>query len=312
MPRRPLSAALAAEVVMADGGLSTLLEAAGVRPTGPMWTGEVLATRPEAVGAAHEAALAAGARVVLTAGYQISRRGAVASGRPEGVADRLLVEANRVALAARSRRRRDGWVAASIGPFGAALADRSEYRGGYAATDDELRIFHRERLKVLAEAQHDPSTRVDLWWCETFPEGREIEGLADELLVTVGTLDADSAPELVVTMTVVADGRVPTGEPVDEALGPMLAADPNTPGGPVAVGVNCCGPGHVAPALQRLARATPLPLVAKPNLAGSLGPTDGLVATWLDLRARLVGGCCGTGAAELRALADELERHRPR
>src|SRR4030088_2672084 len=64
---------------------------------------------------------------------------------------------------------------ASIGPYGAMLADGSEYRGHYALDDAALADFHRPRLQVLARA------RADLLACETIPSLREAQVLASLL-----------------------------------------------------------------------------------------------------------------------------------
>ena len=317
-----LAEALGRGPVMADGGLSTVLAELGATPAGAqpsgergwaLWTGEVLATRPATVEEAHVRMLRAGARVVLAAGYQVSRMGAVASGRRPEEGDELLVEATRRAVAARdamrAHRPESAWVAASIGPYGAALADGSEYRGRYATGRRELAAFHRERLEVWTEAQRPRSTRADLWWCETIPDGTEVDVLADELDRAVAALGERGLPipEIVVTMIVGSDGRCPTGEPVAEALAPFLGG-----GGPqpIAVGVNCCAPADVAVALERLSTVTRLPLVAKPNLGGWDGDI-GSLRRWLDVGARLIGGCCGTGTAELANLARLLSAYRP-
>jgi len=318
-----LAEALGRGPVMADGGLSTVLAELGAAPSGggsALWTGEVLATRPAAIEEAHARMISAGARVVLAAGYQVSRMGAVASGRRPEAGDELIVEATRRAVTARNRMRaqRPGpaWVAASIGPYGAALADGSEYRGRYAIGRPDLAEFHRGRLEVWVEAQRQLSTRADVWWCETIPDGVEAEVLGDELGRSVAALGEQGlpAPEIVVTMTVRSDGRCPTGEPVDEALAPILGGGALKP---IAVGVNCCAPADVTPALERLAGVTRLPLVAKPNLGGAWNAADGRfdgagpstpdperLLRWLDVGARLIGGCCGTGTAELAELAD--------
>ena len=347
-----LGAALHQGPVMADGGLSTVLGELGAPPLGPgtlgagslgaeslgaaslgagalgagsaLGPGEVLATRPTPVEEAHVRMLRAGAQVVLAAGYQVSRLAVVASGRRPEDADALLVEATRRAVAARDRvgaHERSPWVAASIGPYGAALGDGSEYRGRYDIGRNELAEFHRERLEVWVEAQRHRSTRADVWWCETIPDGVEIMVLADGLADSLATLVERGlpAPEIVMTMTVGPDGRCPTGEPVGEALAPVLDA---AAWAPVAVGVNCCDPADVADALERLSAVTPLPLVAKPNLggvwdaaagrfqrAGTFTPDPERLRQWTDGRARLIGGCCGTGTAGLADLARRLSAH---
>lgn len=358
-PNPTLAAALDRGPIVADGGLSTVLDQLGTPASGPLWTGEVLASRPDQVRRAHRAMLDAGAQVILASGYQVSGRTALLSGRSAATADRLLVEANRLV-----REARDGWaanaetssaaspapisatatasvpaastasvsawcagrawVAASIGPFGAALADGSEYQGEYGLTVAALTAFHRERLDVLAAAQASPPTSVDVWWFETVPDPDEVAALVAGLAPVLAELDVARlpVPEVIVTMTVGRDGRVPTGAPIDEALAPMLRLDPTDPARPVALGVNCCAPQDVAPALDRLAMSTDLPLVAKPNLSGTWDHVAGVfvgavsdgsssaghrpLEAWLDLGARLIGGCCGTGTFQLSRIAAQL------
>lgn len=314
---------------MADGGLSTVMAELGVAPAelprGPLWTGEVLAARPDTVEAAHLTMLRCGAQVVLSAAYQVSRASAAATGRDPLEGDRLLVEASRRAVAARDRWVAAGsgtaWVAASIGPYGATLADGSEYRGRYGVGREALAKFHRLRLAVLVEAQRSAATRVDAWWCETIPDGLEVEVLVDELGRAVAALVERRlpAPELIMTMTVRAGGRCPTGEPIVEALAPLLNGGFAVPS---AVGVNCCAPADVAASLERLSAVTSLPLAAKPNLGGRWNPERGQFAPegssetsrldhWLARGARLIGGCCGTGTAELAQLARRLVEPAP-
>lgn len=105
-PNPTLAAALDRGPIVADGGLSTVLDQLGTPASGPLWTGEVLASRPDQVRRAHRAMLDAGAQVVLASGYQVSGRTALLSGRSAATADRLLVEANRLV-----REARDGWAA---------------------------------------------------------------------------------------------------------------------------------------------------------------------------------------------------------
>lgn len=308
-----LGAALGRGPVMADGGLSTMLGELGAAPStaglvGALWTGEVLADRPSVVEAAHVRMFEAGARVVLAAGYQVSEMSAVAAGRSADEGDTLLVEATRRAVSARDHamvsRPEPSWVAASIGPYGAVLADGSEYRGRYGIDREELAEFHRRRMSVWVDAQRDRSTAADVWWCETIPDGAEIAVLAGALTGAVGELVERglAVPEVIVTMTVVSDGRCPTGEPISEAMAPLL--DGGAPS-PIAVGVNCCDPDDVAAALDRLSTVTSLPLVAKPNLGSGWSPRH--LRRWLEGGARLVGGCCGTGTAELADLAGQLD-----
>src|SRR5262245_48703645 len=197
-----------------------------------------------------------------------------------------------VALARRARddRRPDGWVAASVGPYGAYLADGSEYRGDYDLDVAGLRAFHRPRLEVLTAAG------ADVLAVETIPCLAEVEALCAELDGTGVTA----------WLSLSADGdRTRAGEPLADAW--AMAADVDEV---VAVGVNCCIPGDVTTALAGVSG----PLVAYPNSGqgwdavrrawtGESAFDPGAVGSWLDAGARLVGGCCRVGPDDITEVA---------
>src|SRR3954469_7108473 len=168
-----LSEALADASIVLDGGLATQLEAAGQDLSDELWSARLLAENPDAVRAAHLAYLLAGAQVITTASYQatlpaLARRGY------DGPA--LLRRSVTLAVEAIHRYRQQSpvgplWLAASVGPYGAMLADGSEYRGNYGLSVAELVAFHRPRLAILAEAG------PDVLALETVPDVREAQAL---------------------------------------------------------------------------------------------------------------------------------------
>ncbi len=298
-PSLSLAAALAAGPVVLDGGLSTELEARGHDVSSALWSARLLREDPAAVVAAHAAFAAAGAQVATTASYQATVGGFAAVGVDRGEA--LALVARSVDLA------REGapgaWVAGSVGPYGAALADGSEYTGAHV--DDVgvagLRAFHRPRMAALAEAG------ADVLACETVPAAAEAEALVAEA-------DALGVP-IWLSLTTVLDGeggvRTRRGEPAAEVFALARGV-----GAVVAVGVNCTDPAGVAPALAAAAVAG-LPLVAYPNSGegwdaaarrwtGTGGVDPAAVTGWVAAGARLVGGCCRVGPAGVRALAAAL------
>lgn len=305
---------LAVGPVVLDGGLSTELEARGADVGSALWSARLLRDDPAAVVAVHAAFAAAGAQVATTASYQATVEGFVAAGLDAGTARRLIAES--VALARQGAP--GAWVAGSVGPYGAFLADGSEYTGAYAdpgwtgrtgggLTVAELRAFHRPRMALLAEAG------ADVLACETVPAAREAEALVAEA-------DALGVPVwLSLTPVVDDDGAVRTrrGEPADEvfALARGVAAV-------VAVGVNCVPPTAIGPAV-RAAAATDLPVVAYPNSGEawdaarrrwtgppSIAAPD--VAGWVREGARLVGGCCRVGPELVAGIATAVDGLRPR
>ena len=190
-------------------------------------------------------------------------------------------------------------MAGSVGPYGAMLADGSEYRGDYDPGAVALTDFHRPRIEALVEAG------ADLLAFETIPTIREAE-------VLVGLLDDVATPAWLSYSC--RDGRsTSAGEPIEAAV--AVGAHPRI----VAVGINCTAPRHL-PALLAAARtATDLPLIAYPNggerwdaasrrwLADDGGGYDpAVVASWAELGATWLGGCCGTGPADIAALAGQV------
>ena len=168
----PLATALAAGPVVLDGGLSTELEARGHDVSSALWSARLLRDDPAAIVAAHAAFAAAGAQVATTASYQATVEGFGAFGIGAAEARRLI--ASSVALAQEGQG--EGWVAGSVGPYGAMLADGSEYTGAYVdeVGVDRLREFHRPRMEILAEAG------AHVLACETVPAAAEAEALIAE------------------------------------------------------------------------------------------------------------------------------------
>ncbi|MDF2991167.1 MAG: homocysteine S-methyltransferase [Microbacterium sp.] len=280
-----LSAAIAERPVVLDGGLGTLLEVRGNDVSSALWSAQVLRDDPDEIRAAHAAFAEAGAEVLITSSYQVGFGGPI----PDAEIDTLLRRS--VALA---RDAADAWVAASVGPIGALRADGSEYTGEYGLSVAQLRAAHRRRLHVLAEAG------ADLLAVETIPSSVEVEALALELaelgLPAFVSLSGDS-----------------TGFATPGSRSAALAVAASVPG-VLAVGVNCCAPGTVLPAL---AEAPAAPLVAYPNTGerwdaetrtwhGGAAPLAEAAPAWVACGASLVGGCCRSTPADIAAIAAAL------
>ena len=299
MSRPALAAALARSVVVLDGGLATKLEAQGHDLSSSLWSARLLADDPEAVRAAHAAFFAAGAAVATTASYQASIEGFARAGVDRAGTERLLRRS--VALAVQAREATDEperrWVAASVGTYGAARADGSEYRGDYGLTVDQLRAWHRPRLQLLA------GTEADVLACETVPCLAEAEALVAEVQ------QADRPAWLSLTC---AGDRTRAGEPAVEGFALARGIDQV-----VAVGVNCTDPDDVPELVGLAARASGKPVVVYPNSGerwdaerrawsgeGALQPAA--VRSWVAAGARLVGGCCRVSPADLADLVAAL------
>ena len=299
--------ALAAGVVPLDGGLSTELEAAGHDVSSSLWSARLVEQDPAAVVAAHTRFFAAGARVATTASYQVSAQGFAAAGLGADAADRSLRRSVALAQDARDRAGLAGsaWVAGSVGPYGAVLADGSEYTGAYAGPDgldlDRLRRFHRPRLHALADAG------ADVLACETLPAALEVEAL----LLELAELDVPAWVSLTTEVDTAGTVRTRRGERAEDVFA-MVADAPSV----IAAGVNCLAPGDVAAAVAAAA-SSGRPVVVYPNSGEAwdararawtgdprLSPAQ--VQEWVDGGARLVGGCCRVGPELLADLVRRL------
>lgn len=276
--------------VVLDGGLATQLEAQGSDLSDDLWSARLLRDDPETIVDAHRAFFAAGAEVATTASYQASFEGFAKHGIDAVEGRRLMTLSVTLAHRAAQEFDKPTWVAASVGPYGATLADGSEYRGDYGLTVDELREFHRPRMEVLSGAG------ADVLAIETIPCAAEVEAVLSEA----------SALDVPYWLSLTVDGAVTrAGEPLGDVY-----AMANGVRGLLAVGVNCSTPHDVHLALQTARQQTELPGVAYPNSGESWDGVqrtwDGdplfdpfLVAQWLDDGARLIGGCCRVTPAQI-------------
>jgi homocysteine S-methyltransferase len=285
-------------VVVLDGGLSTALEQRGADLGGALWTARLLADDPSRIAAAHRDYYLAGAQVATTASYQASVDGLTAAGFDAAEARRLIILSVTIAQRVRDEladAHPGLLVAASVGPYGAVLADGSEYRGRYGVPAARLRDFHAARLELLAAAG------PDVLAVETIPDVVEAEVLRP-LLDDLGLPAWFSYS--------VRGAATSAGQPLTEAYAVLAGSE-----AVVAAGVNCSDQADVLGAVREAVRTTGRPAVAYPNRGGSWdsrtkqwvygGPLDlELVGSWIEAGAGFVGGCCGTGPADIAAIAD--------
>jgi homocysteine S-methyltransferase len=299
-----LADAIDAGPAVLDGGLATQLESQGHNLDSALWSAQLLHDDPDAIVQAHLAYFAAGAQVATTASYQASIGGFVQAGISQKEGAQLIRRSVRLAEQARGSLEtgNDRWIAGSIGPYGAALADGSEYRGDYDLTVEELRAWHRPRIELLAEAG------VDILALETIPCLAEVEALLAEI-------DGTGQP-CWLSISCAAD-RTRAGEPATEAF--SLARDVEEI---VAVGVNCIDPADAYALVRIASESSGKPAVVYPNSGERwdnaarnwIGPPrfhaeD--VASWISGGARLVGGCCRVGPTQIRAVRDLVGREEP-
>ena len=281
--------------LISDGGLATELEARGHDLSDSLWSARLLSDAPDEIVAAHAAYFRAGATIATTASYQASFDGFAARGVDRDEAIGLLRRSVELAKTARDDvGADDAWVAASVGPYGAALADGSEYRGRYGLSVAALTRWHRPRLETLAAAG------ADLLACETVPDVDEAEALVN-LVRSTG---------MPAWLSYTIDGpRTRAGQPLSEAFAVAAGVDEI-----VAVGVNCCAPEDVLPAIGVIADIGK-PAIVYPNSGerwddqrqawtGRRRFSAELARQWVAAGARIVGGCCRVGPADIAEMAE--------
>lgn len=298
---RTLAGGLQLGPVVLDGGLATQLEAQGHDLRTELWSARLLHDDPDAIIRTHRAYFAAGAQVATTASYQASLDGFVRAGMDKSTAEQMIRRSVRLAEQARASYEddQDRWIAGSVGPYGAALADGSEYRGDYDISIDELRQWHRPRIELLVEAG------VDVLALETIPCVAEVEALLAEI--------AGTGQPCWLSITCSGD-QTRAGEPAAEAF--TLARDVEEI---IAVGINCIDPADAYALVCTASQATGKPVVVYPNSGerwdsvasawnGAATFRPEAVGEWFSGGARLVGGCCRVGPAEIQAMWLFLQR----
>ncbi|GAB4257490.1 MAG: homocysteine S-methyltransferase [Saprospiraceae bacterium] len=294
-----------------DGALATELERQGADLRDDLWSAKLLAEDPSAIRHIHEAYLRAGADVITTSSYQATVQGFVKKGFSKSQAIDLLKLSTRLAMEAR-----DSFlakhpvnfqptVAVSLGAYGAALADGSEYRGDYKASLQELKDFHRQRLDVLAPEGGD------ILLFETIPCLKEIRAITEIISDNPGF-------EVAVSMSCEKAPTLRSGEPLNEALNLL-----NECAAVSIISFNCTHPANISGLLDYSRTRTVKLLMVYPN-SGEIwdaqrkcwmeNPDDksltDYAAEWLQKGAKLIGGCCRTTPEEIRRLHEmraELE-----
>jgi homocysteine S-methyltransferase len=215
----------------------------------------------------------------------------------------LITRSVRLAIQARAQvtevdPNRKCFVAGSVGPYGAFLANGAEYTGDYELPEEDMKEFHRPRIETLVLAG------VDVLACETIPSFEEMRALLSLL---------EEFPTAIcwVSFTMRDENHLSDGTPLSKALA-LLNASPQV----VAVGVNCVPEDTVTKALVSFSALTQKPLLAYPN-SGELydpvtktwsGPNSRgshlieQAQEWNKLGARLIGGCCRTTPDDIRTI----------
>jgi homocysteine S-methyltransferase len=277
-----------------DGGLSTALEELGATLNTTLWSGELLRSNRDQIRAAHQSFADVGAQILITSSYQISYPGCLArSWSHEEVTDVLRASTELARVPGVK-------VAASVGPYGAYLADGSEYRGNYGLSVEQLKDFHRERLSVLISS--DP----DYLAIETIPELDEARAILELLN------ELDSTIPFWISFSCRNGSEISSGELFKDAV--SLVTENKYCFG---VGINCTAPEFIAPLMESAQSGQNF--VIYPNSGRTwdaankkwMGDqssvfTSAQIVEWRELGAVMIGGCCGVGPADIQDLASAI------
>ena len=279
-------------IIKLDGGLSTALENNGNKLTTSLWTGELIRSNPAQITRAHLDFINAGAQIIITSSYQLSYPGCKDRGWSEVDTNLALIASTQVAKDAITQSGKSVKVAASVGPYGASLADGSEYKGNYGVSKSALKDFHARRLEILI------STSPDYLALETMPDTFEVEILLELL--------TDCAIPFWISYSCKEGNQTNAGQSFQSAVD--LASNA------MAVGINCTKPELITE-LLRSAKSNK-PFIVYPNSgrvwdaknkvwtgSAAAGFSNKLVNEWIEAGAEIIGGCCGIGAAEIGVLS---------
>ena len=290
--------------IVLDGAFSTELERQGFSINDELWSAIALYEKPELVKAVHLSYYEAGADIVTSASYQATIEGFEKKGFSKEEAKGLLRRSVELVQEARDEylseaeeeNRPAPLAAASVGPYGAYLADGSEYRGDYGKTREELAAFHRERLHVLSEAG------PDIFACETIP-------CLLEALAETDVLKEIKGAKAWISCSCKDGLHTCGGDMISDCAKALDEIDEVK-----AIGLNCTAPEYVESLIKEAKKGTSKPIVIYPNSGesynvekktweGSASSYADYVKVWYAAGARLIGGCCRTTPQDIKAVA---------
>ncbi|KAH7661486.1 homocysteine S-methyltransferase protein [Dioscorea alata] len=308
-----------------DGGLATELEVHGADLNDPLWSARCLIDSPHLIRKVHLDYLEAGANIIISASYQATIQGFESRGFSTHESEALLPRSVEIACEAReiflkgyskgscdanenklTSMKQPILVAASIGSYGAYLADGSEYSGDYgeAITKESLKDFHRRRFQVLAESG------ADLIAFETIPNKIEAQAYAElleESNINIPAWFSFNSKDGVCTVS---------GDSIIECASIADSCDKV-----VAVGINCTPPRFIHGLILLIQKVTQKPILIYPNSGetydaskkewvASTGVSDegfvSYIKKWQEAGASLIGGCCRTTPDTIRAISRTL------
>ncbi|MFQ1055470.1 homocysteine S-methyltransferase [Gilliamella apicola] len=279
-----------------DGALASELQRRGCDLNDSLWSAKVLIEQPELIQQVHYDYFKAGADCAITASYQATPMGFAQKGIELEESIKLIKTSVKLAQQAKMQYLNDIkqdkalLIAGSVGPYGAYLANGSEYTGDYQLSESEFIAFHKDRVTALIDAG------VDILACETMPSFLEIKAL-------VKLIQQFPIVNCWFSLTLKDQQHISDGTPLTEVIEYLNSIEQI-----VSVGINCIALEKVTPALEVLSKLTGKPLIVYPNSGEQYDPTTkqwhknhhhnctfaNQLDTWIKLGAKLIGGCCQT------------------
>lgn len=294
--------------LLIDGGLSNELEAQGCDLNHQLWSAQLLDKSPNKIIQAHLAYLIAGAKCIITSNYQSSIPGFMDCGYSLDEAEKMIlksVELAEIAINSYTNNMQPNYkplIAASIGPFGAYLADGSEYHGNYHVSDNQLKEFHLNRINILDDSN------ADFFACETIPSFQEAKVLGEILKQT-------KKPAWL-SFSCKDEKHLNDGTKIEDcAL--FFKSHANI----FALGINCTAPKHISGLIKSIKNNSRKKVVIYPNSGeaynaksktwmGVSNPESfaKMCEEWLSLGADIIGGCCRIGPSHIKYISDILAK----
>jgi homocysteine S-methyltransferase len=293
--------------LLIDGGLSNVLEKQGHDLNHKLWTAKLLESDPESIIQAHYDYLESGAQCITTSSYQATIPGFMAMGHQRDKAEVFIGKTVELAEKAIERALARGIVeqkpliAASIGPYGAYLADGSEYRGDYGVSDETLREFHRDRIRLL------DGSNADFFACETMPSFQEARILSE-------ILEKSDKPAWM-SFSCKNEHQINDGTGIAECASAFYNHSKV-----FALGLNCTAPKYVSGLIESMKSVSGTKkIVVYPNSGEAynaesktwLGLSDpelfvAMAKEWIQMGADIIGGCCRIGPDHIRRISESL------
>ncbi|RXJ88023.1 homocysteine S-methyltransferase [Arcobacter sp. CECT 8985] len=294
------------KAVILDGALGTQIQKNGYDVNDKLWSAKYLDENIEVISQVHRQYLEAGADCIITSSYQASIEGFIQKGFTSQRAKELIKKSIEIAKETvdefwqntqNKNTRIKPIVAASIGPYGAYLADGSEYSGDYKISKESLKEFHKKRLEIIII-----KTNPDILAIETIPSFYEASVICDLLE------ELDCKIPAWVTFSAKDGFKTNANDDIKKCMSYLQNHKFIH-----ALGVNCTAPQYILKLIKNIKEVSTKPIVIYPNGGSRYNPItkewekgelsskefSKLAYLWYEKGARVIGGCCETTPDEI-------------